>query len=100
MNPPHDPLTEALRGWRVIPPADPNFRHKVWQRIGGEPRLAWLAHLRSHAAARSMAAIAVVSVAGFTGSALARSGVRADREAIVAAYLVDIDPRAQVRLQP
>lgn len=51
-------------------------------------------------AAWSMAAAIVVSAAGLTGGVLARSRARADREAIVVTYLVDLDPRVQALLKP
>jgi hypothetical protein len=41
-----------------------------------------------------------VGVAALTGSALARSRMHADREAMVFAYLVDLDPRVQAVLKP
>jgi hypothetical protein len=72
----------------------------VWKRIGKESGVSWPAYLRAHMAAWSMAAAVVVGAAGFTGGALARSQARADREAIVVTYLVDLDPRVQALLKP
>lgn len=46
-----------------------------------------------------MAAV-VLSAAGWTGHAAAQARMRADREAIVASYLVDLDPRVQASLKP
>lgn len=100
MNPSHDSLSEALRGWQVNPPRDPNFRERVWNRIGRQAGVTWPNYLRSHLAAWSMAAAIVVGVAGFTGGALARSQARADRESIVVTYLVGLDPRLQALLKP
>jgi hypothetical protein len=100
MNSPPDSLSEALQGWRVAPPANPNFRHHVWQRIGKRPETSWLAYLRSHAAGLSLASVIVLGVAAYSGSALAHSQVRADREAIVRTYLVDLDPRIQAVVKP
>jgi len=100
MNTSRDNLSEALRGWRVNPPADPSFRHRVWQRIGGQTRVTWPAYLRAHTAAWSLAAVLAVTVAGFTGSSLARARVRAERDAMVVSYLVELDPRVQAMLKP
>lgn len=100
MNPPHDPLSQALRAWRVTPPAAPGFRQGVWQRIGRRSGGTWPAYLRAHAAALSVASLLALAAAAYSGTALARSRARADRDAIVVAYLVDIDPRVQAALRP
>jgi hypothetical protein len=100
MNTSRDNLSESLREWQVTPPADPNFRHHVWRRIGGQAGTTWPAYLRAHTAAWALAAVLAVTVAGYTGSNLARAHVRADRETIVVAYLVDLDPRVQAVLKP
>lgn len=100
MNTSRDNLSEVLRGWRVKPPADPDFRHRVWQRLGSQPRVTWPAYLRAHTAAWSMAALLAVTVAGYTGSTLARAKAQANREAMVVAYLVELDPRVQAVLKP
>jgi hypothetical protein len=62
--------------------------------------VTWPTYLRTHMAAWSMAAVVVEGAAGFTGGALAKSQARADREAIVVTYLVDLDPRVQALLKP
>ena len=100
MNSSHDSLSEVLRGWRVAPPSDPNFRAAVWQRIRKRPDVSWPAYLRSHAVAWSTVAVLALLMAGYSVSALARAHVRADRDAIVITYLVDLDPRAQAALKP
>jgi len=100
MNTSHDSLAENLRSWRVTPPADPDFRSRVWQRIDRRAGATWPAYLRAHPAAWSLAAMLAVSTAAYTGTALARAHVRADREAIVVTYLVDLDPRVQAGLKP
>lgn len=100
MNTPPDNLSEVLRGWRVKPSADPNFRHAVWQRIGGQKGATWPAYLRAHSATWSLAAVLALGTAGYAGSALARARTQADREAIVVTYLVDLDPRVQAVLKP
>jgi hypothetical protein len=100
MNDSPDSLAGSLRRWRVAPPADPNFRHSVWQRIGGRTKATWPAYLRAHPAAWSLIAVLTLSAAAYTGSMLARARAHADREAIVFTYLVDLDPRVQAVLKP
>lgn len=92
-------LSEVLRSWRVSPPADPNFRHRVWQRLKRQIPASWPAYLRGHSVAWSLAAILTVSAAAVTGHAAAQAKVRADREAMVVTYLVDLDPRVQAVLK-
>lgn len=100
MNTSRDNLSEVLRGWRVNPPVDPNFRHRVWQRIGDQTRATWPAYLRAHTLSWSLAAVLALSAAGFAGRTLARARVEADREAMVVTYLVELDPRVQAVLKP
>jgi hypothetical protein len=95
-----DSLSEALHAWRVTPPADPDFRQRVWQRVGNRSRTTWPDYLRMHAAAWSASLVIILSVAAYGGGALARSQTRADREAIVVTYLVNLDPRVQAVLKP
>ena len=100
MNIPRDSLSETLHGWRVTPASDPNFKQGVWRRIDGTSATTWPTYLRSHLATWSMVAALAVGAACLAGSALGRSRVRADREAIVTTYLVDLDPRVQAALKP
>lgn len=100
MNTSRDNLSEVLRGWRVNPPADPNFRHRVWQRIGDQTRATWPAYLRAHTAGWALATVLAVGAAGYAGSNLARARVQADRDAMVVTYLVELDPRVQAVLKP
>ena len=100
MNTPRDTLSAALHRWRVDPPADPNFRQAVWQRLDARARETWPAYLRSHATAWSLAAVVIMGTAAFSGSALAKAHLRAGREAMVVTYLVELDPRVQAVLRP
>ena len=100
MNTPPDNLSEVLRVWRVKPPADPNFRHAVWQRIGSQKGATWPAYLRAHTAAWAVFALLTLSTAGYAGRALAQTHMRADRETMVVTYLVELDPRVQAVLKP
>lgn len=100
MNNPPDSFAESLRRWRVTPPPDPGFRSGVWQRIDAQARVTWPGYLRAHPAVWSLVAVLALGAAGYTGSALARAHVQADREAIVVTYLVDLDPRVQAVLKP
>ena len=100
MNPPRNHLSDTLRNWQVTPPADPNFRHQVWQRLNAQIPASWPAYLRGHAVAWMLVTVITVSAAALTGHATAQSKVRADREAMVVTYLVDLDPRVQAVLKP
>jgi hypothetical protein len=100
MNTSRDNLSEVLRDWRVTPPVNPDFRHSVWQRIGGPVRITWPGYLRAHTAAWSLAAVLAVTIASFTGSSLARAKAQADREAMAVTYLVELDPRVQAMFKP
>ena len=98
-NPP-DSLAESLRRWQVTPPAAPEFRTQVWQRLGRQTRASWPAYLRAHSAAWSLVAILILGAAAYSGRSAARARVHADREALVVTYLVDLDPRVQAVLRP
>lgn len=100
MNNSHDSLSGILRTWRVVPSADPDFRPGVWQRIRRQAQATWPGYLRAHSAAWSLVAVMALGAAAYTGSALARAQVQADREAIVVTYLTDLDPRVQALLKP
>jgi hypothetical protein len=84
----------------VDPPADPNFRPSVWRRIGRQAQATWSGYLRAHPAVWSLVALLALGAAAYTGSALARAHVQADREAIVITYLTGLDPRVQAMLKP
>lgn len=99
MNSPRKPLSEVLHDWQVTPPADPNFRQRVWQRLNRQIPASWPAYLRGHAVAWMLVTVLTVSAAALTGHATAQAKVRADREAMVVSYLVDLDPRVQAVLK-
>ena len=82
-----------------MPAADPAFRSQVWERIRKRPDTPWFDYLRAHAALLSVISVLALGGAAWSGGAIARSRVRADREAIVVTYLVDIDPRVQAVLK-
>jgi hypothetical protein len=100
MNSSRDSLSETLRGWRVAPPSDPSFRQRVWERIGKQVGMTWPAYLRTHVVACSLSAAVVMGAAALAGGTVARAQVRAERDAIVVTYLVDLDPRVQAILKP
>ena len=100
MNTPRDSLSAVLHRWRVDPPADPNFRQAVWQRLDARSQQNWPAYLRSHATAWSLAAVVMLGAAAYSGSALAQARARTEREAMVVTYLVELDPRVQAVLKP
>lgn len=97
---PNDPLSRTLAEWRVTPPADPNFRPAVWQRIARINRDTWAAYLRAHFAGWAAAAALAVVAAGWAGQAAAQAKLAADRERMVVSYLGAIDPRVIAKLRP
>ena len=84
----------------VRPPANPGFRPAVWEKVRRGSRESWLGYVRAHRLALTVATVAVLGAAGWTGNAAARSKIAADRDAMVVAYLVELDPRVQAKLQP
>lgn len=90
----------ALADWRVTPKASPNFRPAVWLRIKQRSRETWAAYLRAHLAALSVATVAALVVAGWTGYSLARAEIESSREHMVFSYLADLDPRVMAKLRP
>jgi hypothetical protein len=97
---PNDPLSRVLAEWRVQPPPHPNFRPDVWQRIRRQSRESWANYIRGHMAGWTMAALVAVTAAGWAGLAVGRAQLDAKRDAMVVAYLVDLDPRVQAKLRP
>jgi len=96
----HDSLSKILRQWRVTPPRDPEFRPAVWRRIARSSRDTWAGYVRAHRLAWTVAAVVAIGGAGWSGHAAARAKSAADREAMVTAYLVALDPRVQAQLRP
>jgi hypothetical protein len=97
---PQDSLPRVLQEWRVRPPLNPQFRPAVWQRIAQRSRESWAGYVRTHGATWMIASLVVIGVAGWTGHAVAQTKMAADREAMVVAYLVGLDPRVQAKLRP
>jgi hypothetical protein len=93
--PPSEPerLSRLLGAWQVVPPANPNFRPAVWQRIRQANGESWTSYLRAHVVGWSVAAGVAVFAAGWAGHAVGRAKLAADRDQMVIAYLGDIDPR-------
>jgi hypothetical protein len=84
----------------VTPPADPSFRNRVWQRIGHRVPATWPRYVRAHLAPWALTAMLALGAAAYAGTALAQARARADREAMVVRYLVNLDPRVQAELKP
>ena len=97
---PNDPVSRALADWRVQPRTDPNFRPAVWQRIRQRSGETWATYVRTRVAVWSVAALLTVTAAGWAGIVAGRSQLDAKRNAMVVAYLVDLDPRVQAKLRP
>lgn len=100
MNTSRAPLSEVLREWRVTPPPAPHFLGAVWRRIDARMKETWRGYLLAHAAAWALAATTALGAAAYTGTVLARERVHADRQALVSAYLVELDPRVRALLEP
>lgn len=94
-----DSLSTTLREWRVQPPVQPEFRMAVWGRIS-RTQDSLAAYIRLHRRMVALAALAVMTLAGWSGHAAAQAKVAADREAMVVTYLVELDPRVQAKLRP
>lgn len=98
--PPPDSLSRTLSSWRVQPPRDPQFRPAVWRRIARRSRETWADYVAAHRLAWSVAALAAIGAAGWSGHAAAQARQSADRDALVTAYLIELDPRVQAALRP
>jgi hypothetical protein len=95
-SPTNDPsLSRLLQEWRVQPPADPNFRPGVWQRIRRRSAETWSSYLQARLGAL---AVLAVSVAGWAGHAAGRAELDSLRDAMVTAYLVELDPRVHAAM--
>jgi hypothetical protein len=95
-----DPLSAVLQQWRLRPSRNPQFRPSVLQRIQQRSRETWASYVRAHRLGWSVATVVVLGVAGWTGHAAAEAKLAADREAMVVAYLIELDPRVQAKLVP
>lgn len=101
MDSPHhdEALSGALQAWRLRPQRNSQFRPAVWARIRRHSRDSWANYVRTHRVAWTVAAALVVGVAGWTGQIAARARLAAERDAMVVAYLVELDPRVQANLR-
>lgn len=97
---PNDSVSRALADWRVQPPLNPRFRPAVWQRIHQRSRETWAFYIRNRLAAWSVAAALIVTASGWLGVTASKARLDADRDAMVSAYLVELDPRVQAILRP
>lgn len=95
----NDPLSRTLAEWRVQPPPDPNFRPGVWQRIRRRSVDTWGTYVQAHRGAWSAVAILAASFAGWAGHQAGRAEFDSQRDAMVTAYLVELDPRVQAELR-
>lgn len=82
------------------PPADPNFRPAVWARIRDRSRETWTTYVRAHLTAWGVAAVCVVALSGWIGASAGKTKLDHARDAMVVAYLVELDPRVQAQLHP
>ncbi len=96
---PHDDLSRLLAEWRLAPTPTAAFRPLVWQRIQESGKLTWGGYVRAHVTGWSLATALCVVLASWAGHAAGEARLRAEREAMVVTYLVDLDPRVQASLQ-
>lgn len=97
---PTDPLSRSLAVWRLAPAADPDFRPGVWQRIRSRARSTWAGYVHAHLTRWSVVAALTLLAAGWIGHQAAEARVNAQRDAMITAYLVELDPRVQALLRP
>jgi hypothetical protein len=93
-------LSALMQQWRLRPARNPQFRPAVWQRIRQRSRESWASYVRAHRLSWGVATLVVLGVAGWTGHAAAEAKLATDREAMVVAYLTELDPRVQAKLRP
>jgi hypothetical protein len=96
---PNDRLARALATWRVSPPADPNFRPAVWNKIKAPSAGTWSAYVRTHLAGWSVVAGLAIAVGGWTGHVVAQAKLEASREQMAVSYLSELDPRVLAKLR-
>jgi len=91
---PQDPLSEQLYQWQLQPRTNPQFRTNVWAAIErGRKPATWPGFARAH---RTMVAVLVAGgalVGAWGGRAQARDQVDADRSALAANYVHQMDAR-------
>lgn len=95
-----DTLSRALADWRIRPPANPNFRPAVWQRLRDRTHETWSGYLRARAPTWALIAALTITASGWAGLSAGKARLAAERDAMVVAYLVELDPRVQATLRP
>ena len=91
---PNDPLPGVLASWRLRPTVNPRFRADVWQRIEAAGRPSnWARFARAHPALVSSILAAAVVVGAVSGRTEARQKTEADRAAVAASYVHQLDAR-------
>lgn len=97
---PNDSLSRTLAAWQLEPTPDPQFRPGVWQRIHAQARMTWGAYVHAHLARWSAVGALALIAAAWVGHHAAETRLEARRDAMIAAYLVELDPRVQAQLRP
>lgn len=92
-------LSELLAAWHVRPRRDPGFRPAVLDRIQRRARETWSTYIAAHRLGWSLAALAVISGAGWAGTSAARARLEATRDEMVVSYLGNLDPRVMAKLR-
>jgi anti-sigma factor RsiW len=93
-----DPSDSAFRrllaDWRLEPPPDPRFAAAVRRRVRAQrPAAAWPDYLRVHALVVAGAVALAITLGAWGGSGRARTQSEADRRALAAAYVHQLDAR-------
>jgi len=82
----------SLAAWQVAPTRDSAFRCAVWARITQARRESLGAFVKAHALGCGFALVMAMVAGGWVGHEAGKDKAQADREAMAAAYLVNIDP--------
>ena len=98
------PLSKLLAAWKVHPTTDPNFCSSVYRKIEynttSREGTSLRDYLRPHRAAWAAATLVLLLASTWTGHALADHKARKVRDAMVVAYLSDLDPRIVAESKP
>src|SRR6187401_1431792 len=89
-----DSLSTTLAAWQMTVPRNPQFRQRVWARLGsGGGNVPWSVFARQHFAMISGALAIALAVGALTGHERARSRVAAESAKLATAYVQGLDAR-------
>jgi hypothetical protein len=87
-----DSLPSTLAQWRIAVPRTPEFRARVWARIGVSSP-GWATYARSHLATVTAAFVLAIAVGAFTGREQAQARRASDSARLATAYVQSMDAR-------